>query len=496
MSKNNKGFFFVVASLILLVYILTNLAFWSETIAIQEQRYSENFKISNLDYAANQITEDNIIEFSKISVDYALYKLSNHSIENPVKEGTDWEYENINYSIMGLMLNGSADGNYFSTNTDLTYTEDELSSYTFSGFFSALNNSFSKVNLELKDPKIDNFYFNQSSINTVNVSFSLYLLVVDLEGQKASIERSMDISFNFSIEGLNDPSITREMHKLEFGNQEVEKQIFLYDPDPNFDIKSHLEIQHKGSGEGHGWFYGPVFDASAGGDPPSEELRYLYAIYGTEDEISNSENYEGYGAYLVNTDKDLEDLYLNSVNSKPIFLRDGSVSLSTCDKYGINEKCVLFVSEYDVASVPNGATPDAEYYDIENFRDFLVCGYYFHNEEGPSFFQKLLEDSYSRKDTEYGLATFLVWEDIEEGVSTSDLSRLDLEFFQEISNGIILRGAPGCKSQQMCSLTPDMYVGQFKLSRESIENYLTYSDFNNVHFHCNNWAECWGDYTP
>lgn len=493
MLKDRKGFFFVVTSLVLLLYIMTNLALWSETVSIQEERYSENFKISNIDYAASQINEEVMVGFARIAANYALFKLNNHSIEHPVSPGADWVYENINYSMFGLLTEGYAEGSYFEDATELTYSDDEKGPYTFYGVFGTINESLQKIDMELSPPTVTNFNFNQSSINSVEFSFVLSFNVSDVSSNSASLKKEIPVAFNLSIEGLIDPSVSRELLKDEYGNQVVEKQIF-FNQNPDFDPNEDLELEAHASssdeGEGWGWFYGYVH--RAGEEAPQEQFKFLYAIVGTEDEIESEDNYASYGAYIVISDENITTVALGGMDSKPVFIYNAEPAFSSCD----GKECFFFVSEYDPDSseVNSGSTPEVMYFNIENFRDFIVCGYYFPTNlvdgyEGPSYFQKLLVDSYSLSDEEYGMATFLVWQGIEGGYASDGNSRLDLEFFGD-GDGTRIRGMPGCKSIQMCS-SVESYIGQFKLSDDAFSKFLTDSDPDDVPVQCDNsWSDC------
>jgi len=499
--RTKKGFFFVMTFLIILTYILTNLAMWSKTVSLQEERYSDNFKIANLDYASAQVSNETMTKFAKISAEYALYKLNNHTIEFTVKandkEGK-WVYSYINYSMRELIENGSADNSYFSNSMGMEYSETEKEDYTVNGFFKRINESFSKINLEVSKPIIENFNFNQTAIDKVSVSYNISFRVDDLSSGKASIIRKIPINFEFSIEGMNDPSISRNMLKSEYGNQHIEKQIFFHPNDmeigggaDGFDISNNLKVEEKETGNGQGWFYGYLIDAKSR-KSINPGLKMFYAIKGELSDIKVMDNYESYGAYIVTNNKDettLTDIKNNLGPSKPIFISDGEVNGDNCDQ---GNGCIFFVSKKDISSdIEEVDNTVSIQYNIENFRDFLVCGYYFHNKNGPSYFQKLLPRSYERKGEEYGLSTFLVWDGIEgTNNENEDRSRLDIEFFgTDGETNTKIRGSPGCKFLEMCKI--NNYVGNFKLSMNTINEYLK-EDNENSHFYCGDdgWSKC------
>ena len=492
MFKEKKGFFFVVTALILLAYIMSNLALWSKTIEMQEDRYSEEFKLSNIAYATTQITEDAMQGFANISANYALYRLNDHSIYNPVKKGLSDEegYKNIELIIYNLMFEGSADSTYFNGDGDsLVYSDENKSSYTFLWVFKTINESFSKIALELSKPKIEDFSFNQTAIDKISVLFNLSFTVSDTQGNQMSIEKKIPVSFNLSIQGLVDPSIVRELknNEEEFGDQKgIEKQIFFY-PGSNFNPEEGMKISEGGSGEGQGWFYGPVYITGSSKYVPSDDEKPRYVIIGSEEDILNSENHVLFGAYLVISDDEFNTLSITN-EGKPTFVSSSSPNINLCE---YDKHCFFFVSKFSPGDEElnlEGTNPEAQSYNIEAFRDFVICGFYFQNEEGPSYFQKLFEDSYKESHEEYGMATFLVWEGIESAEESDSYSRLDLEFFQK-TVGIRIRGMPGCKYKAMCS-TKDSYVGQFKLSRDAMETYL--GDYLSMHFDCgiDDWSTC------
>ncbi|MFA5049682.1 MAG: hypothetical protein WC501_01610 [Candidatus Micrarchaeia archaeon] len=489
--RNRKGFFFIVCTLILLIYIISNLSLWSKSIQLQEERYSEEFRISNMKYVVSQLSDEMILNFSKVSAKYALYSINGHSINNPIKKGpeSEWKYKYINLSMHGLIVNGLADSGYFENDAALAYESEKNYSYSFAGMFSRINESFSKMGLEITDYRIEDFYFNQSAVDTVNVSFSLYFKVEDSLGKMASLEKEMDISFNFSIQGLDDPSIAREMQKIDPNSEQVNKGIFFNFDEYSADLDSNdLKISNSGLGKGGGWFYGPIYQASESFDEdPFIAMNYIIA--GTAQEINANPEHSFFGAYYV---IEPSDHYLDAVSNlgieKPIFVSD-LASAHNCP----DGECLFFVSEFNVGSAElkdPSKNQQAIAYDIEKFRDFVLCGYYFQNPEGPSYFDKLLDDSYVKnyQDNEYGIATFLVWDGIEKGAAVRDKSRLDLEFFDSDSiDGKIIRGMSGCKNQMMCS-EEGVYLGRFKLSENSISEYL--GGGLSSPFVCGNWADC------
>jgi hypothetical protein len=81
--------------------------------------------------------------------------------------------------------------------------------------------------------------------------------------------------------------------------------------------------------------------------------------------------------------------------------------------------------------------------------------------------QRLLNNSYSRSSQEFGIETFVI------GVYANDTavydtnSRLDRELFDSFTDGIKVRGMPGCRNFASCSDSPA--TGIFAVS-ETVKN--------------------------
>ena len=134
---------------------------------------------------------------------------------------------------------------------------------------------------------------------------------------------------------------------------------------------------------------------------------------------------------------------------------------------------MLFVNGYSQNEVSNDAEKknqgNSGIYDIEDIRDFVMCGYYTHNPKAPSYLQRLLDDPYSRNSTEFGIETFVIGEYANESIYHLN-SRLDRELFDGV-DGIKIRGLPGCKDFSMCSANPPPTTGVFAASPAAIDEY-------------------------
>ncbi len=489
--RTRKAFFFIVVSLLLLTYVLSNLTLWSKAIEIQEKRISEGFKSSTLEFMVSQIKQDDVEEFSKVAASYAVYSLNNHSIKNPVKEGDAANlYSNINLSVHDLLANGEAGAGYFAgEELALKYTDEELASYTFKGFFDKLDKTLQNSGLKLDSYSFTGFSMNQSDYTTLNFSFTLEVKASD-NFNTASLSRTFQIVFELPIDGLVDPAVAREMQKEDYGSQIIEKQIFL--GVDYYQTPGALWITEGVSSFGQGWFYGPVWEATNGNFPSRDPLQVSsWILKGTEAEIGAAEDRNLFGAYIITDIITVDDL-VNDFD-KPVFLSPNP-KLSRCE----DERCILFVSQYSPKEINNhpqlGGSSAAISYGIEDLKDFVMCGYYIPDPEGPSYFQRLLDDSFSpeKKNEEFGIASFLIWDGIEAKGKLSDLSRLDYEFFNG-EDGKIIRGMPGCKYAAICS-QEGAYVGQFKLSDTALKKYVK-ENWDATHIYCegDEWSSCEGN---
>ncbi|MBN2478537.1 hypothetical protein JXB01_04580 [Candidatus Micrarchaeota archaeon] len=483
--SSRKGFFFVVISLIVLVYIVGSLTMWTRTISLHEQQISEDFRITNLEFIADQVSEDAIDEFSEISASYALYVLNNHTIEHPVKRGDNAPYSYISLAMAEMMNNGTASGDYFEDGVGIEYDSRDVNAYTFSGFFERLNDTFRNTGVYVGSKYVENFNVSYGEkVDLINVSFDIYFYAED-KNQLASITRSISQDEVISITGLADPAVAREFKQRY--EARVRKPIFITDEHPSL-YSLFGENDEIGMGTGQGWFYGPVKEAGA----ESGEENYHHILLGTADEIRAQKEWSSYGAYIIiSNETEIENVGLET--EKPFIVIDSkeleNIEFPQCGK----EKCVLFVSENEQGT--SERDNPSRMYDIEKLRDAVLCAYYIQDPEGPSYLERLMEKPFepeydrTSEEMQFGLSTFLVWNGLNGEIfpEMEYYSRLDREFFNEES-GILIRGMPGCKNKEMCSFENE-YLGRFRLSQEFIDTYM----IEDVHTHipCNSgWGEC------
>jgi hypothetical protein len=142
-----------------------------------------------------------------------------------------------------------------------------------------------------------------------------------------------------------------------------------------------------------------------------------------------------------------------------------------------SSNCVLFVARYSPSEVANDwkrkkDTTDTGVYDIENLRDYTLCGYYTHNVNAPSYLQRFFADAYKRNSSDYGIETFLIGQYVTVPANSEDLTRfsaLDRDMFTKLPKTNPLRGTPGCKSQLACSNNPE--TGLFGLGDNATIDY-------------------------
>ena len=480
---SRKGFFFVVTALIILSYILTNLALWSETLELHEKTFSENFKLSNLEFIADQLTQERVRDFALDSADFALYKLNSHTVDNPIKN------EKCIEKVMNSLINNGETVKDCFDGKNLVYSPEEIAAHTFKGWFDKIDLMLREAEMKIDHYNFYEFKFSQSDYKNLYLAFRIDFRAEDNDGL-VSVERSFSIEESVSILAISDPAITRGFKELSQTNSLVKKPIFFGKYEEPEEPKD-LNVGKIANGFGQGWFYGPIHKA---GDPAPDDFIYHYILMGTSKDISEDPNKGMYGAYLVLADVNkFEDIKASFPTDKPMAVLGPQYEKDIPDCYDAftnkPAKCLLFISEYDAEEIDEdnfNKDAKAEFYDIENFRDFTMCSYYVKDENGPSYFQRLMADSFKqKKDKKFGIATVMVWQDIQ-FVDSDRRSRLDYEFFNS-KNGEKIRGMPGCKNGPLCS-EDSSPLGQFKLTHDSIEDYL-----GEQHLSCDNWGATCGD---
>jgi len=189
-----------------------------------------------------------------------------------------------------------------------------------------------------------------------------------------------------------------------------------------------------------------------------------------------------------------------SIDKPYLFFEGTDLDLSTPDEpenyplddegYGSPSSLVYYLinneNDHD-ESADNAHLGDHELWNIQEFRDLVMCGAYVETDrgEGPSFFQRMItgaEDLYSDK---YGIETFVVgkWAGgaLDPDRDDSDkYCQLDRNFMNEVVSENMIKGMPGVTSFNISSTyggpgdedpAREIGVGHFGLNLDVIEEY-------------------------
>lgn len=495
---NKKGFMFVVTVFLILTYILLSISVWVKGIEASERAYAEFYKESTVELAIEQITPAKMVEVADVVMNRALFRLNEHTIDSPVIADEMDENENIRRAFSELLVNGSADSQYFKG----PGIEDSENS-SLSDWASNLNASLLAIGVYVSDFRVSNFEIRQSDMNELNYSFDLTLKLRDYANTSSVSRTYENLGSTLDVSGLVDPALARK------SNQTIYRQ-FFFDKD-RYGSAGSIEIINKGEGKGgQGWLYAPLASATSGTtDVPSLDLiasadRRNYILVGnfTEIEALGPATYKEFGGFILTnrpTVTPFDDCGGEESDTfNPIKFSDppdcvadfGSpeVGLPFIVAPGFNVgsapecrmldgagnlRCVLFINPY----LPSEVMDDHELkleegggvYDVESIRDFVMCGYYTHNPKAPSYLQRLLEGPYSRNSTQFGIETFVIGEYASDYGIYDFNSRLDRELFNSTIQGIKVRGLPGCKDFGMCADRP--VTGVFAASSDAIGDY-------------------------
>jgi hypothetical protein len=483
---DKKGFLFTVTVFLVLTYILLSISVWVKGVEASERAFSEFYKESTVELAIEQITPAKMDKVTNTIMQRSLHRLNEHSIDHTVLQGPpEDEYQNVRGAMFELLTTGAADSSYFK-GADGIPSEANSS---LSNWATNLNASLLAIGVQLTEFEVSKFQINQSAKDLVNYSFVIKLQMKDLSNTSA-VTREYHINNTLDITGLVDPALARESKQDAGDDLTAYRMFFFHDDYPMADDM----VSQVDSGEGgQDWVYGPLMLANGSADlvplfssRVPDERRY-HILVGTYDEIESlgRSTYNKFAGYIVTTrptgvmtDCGLDEFdtfnpvrhteepecepYLGEPSvGKPFMIVPGfnPVSAPECPLLNSNEtrRCVLMVNNYlpDEVEADPTLKDDASgtgLYDVEEFRDFVMCGYYTHNPDAPSYMQRLLNDSYLRNHSDFGIETFVIGNYANS--SAYDLySRLDRELFYEVS-GDKIRGLPGCKDHSMCADDP------------------------------------------
>ncbi len=434
-------------------------------------------------------------DVSYILMRNSLNTLALHSMENAVVPGEEGdELANVKSALKELFLSGRASGDYFVSSREAVQ-ESSLDSW-----LSSLNDTLSSVGLYISRYEAD-VDVRQSAVDKVEYELNLRLFIKDVAGA-ASLEKDYVIRRNISVSGLVDPAIYRESVRL--GASPIYRR-FYFNPSSS---EPSLSVSTISRGlEGAGWVYGPLATVASNdllAVPSAEEVplreRPFYILVGTFDEITSFPGYENFGGYVITNSvpqgrEPGEDCRTQENTFYPLAFEERSGVCQVVEDYsgGLEaQKPFIVVPDFDPASAPECYVPsegvkrrcallsssvslenvrakremkqgEVALYDVENPRDFALCGYYRYTPLGPSFLQRMLNNSFSYADVQFGLETFLIG-NYAAGEEFDLYSRLDRELFSR-TPGKKIRGLPGCKNAEQCN--EDSPIGVFTVSDPS-----------------------------
>ncbi|MFH1261144.1 MAG: hypothetical protein ABIJ10_03580 [Candidatus Micrarchaeota archaeon] len=510
---NKKGFLFVVTIFLILTYIILSVSVWVKSIEASERAYAEFYKESTIELAISQITHAKLDNVTRSIMFRSLFRLNEHTMNVPLAQGPeDDETRNLRGAFRELLVNGSANDSYF-IGPGIPVEDSSLSAWA-----SNLNSSLLAIGSHLSRLDVYDFNVSQSDIDKVNYTFNVRLEITD-NSNLSSVSRVYTISNELEISGFVDPVLTRESSA--YGSDNAFYRQFYFNKDQ---YESNLEVDVipvVESGDilgGQGWLYGYLVSPD-NADSLSSQDRHNFILVGDFDDIVAVADYDSFAGYiLTNAPGEGDDCVEGGVHSEsdtfnPIGFESARGGGAACGDMEINcgagactgnpfivapdfhidnaglcrflngtgtssKHCALFINMHtyeEVISHPRDKLDVDEdhtgIYNIEEMRDFVMCGYYTHNPAAPSYLQRLLEDSYSRNSDEFGIETFVIGEYASDDDIYDTYSRLDRELFSG-SEGIRIRGFTGCKDYATCAVSDEPpSTGIFVVSEDVIIDY-------------------------
>ncbi|MDD5336852.1 MAG: hypothetical protein PHS02_00020 [Candidatus ainarchaeum sp.] len=507
--RKSRGFFFVLISFILILYIFVYLTAWINASEIAEKSSSEKFRAAGIDGIVYELNEQKFSDFFKGAGYYALFSINNYSSDSAhtlkYDKGSSDELVYLRSAFLSLVEHGNSSSSNFD-GAPLAYSSSEADTYTFDAWLRNLNATLAPAGLRVTKFQLSNEQFYNGDTPVTFVGAVTLDLTVEDSLSTISITRNFTLRQTFNISGFPDPMIKRESEKLPL-TETVERQIY-YNPDYEPSDLKPILVDNETAGQG--FFYGPLIDVdSVTPTHPFAGLRGTYILVGNYSDIYNLQGHQEFGAYIVTNDPTYSSSDdCSEKNELNTFIplnwsKSGGHCIATCavsdpdvcapDKpfavikdFHMNDyseyngsRMALLIANHTVSEVQG--TPElknqlVEVYDIENLRDAAMCTYYIHTGRAPSYPQRLSKDALSLSSTDYGIETFLVgtWAGGEDLPLTlyQEYSRVDWEFFKKV-DGEKIRGMPGCKNPNMCAapVGSNAPLGHFALSPESIDLY-------------------------
>ncbi len=514
-----KGFLFVVTVFLVLTYILLSISVWVKAIEASERTYSEFYKESNVELAMEQITSAKVDSVSSIIMNRALFKLSNYSVDHPFKQGSGKPGEPENYFVEKAFGQWLVDG----TPTDVNFEDGKAptpeKNSSLKAWVNNLNGSLSAIGVYIDGFSVSEFKLTQVDTQTLNYSYKISLSMKDKSGT-TSVVRNYTRMASMNITGIPDPAINRAS-----GGNLTSRRFFFYNEYDNPGKMAPKKIAITNPVAAHGCFYGYLVNATDAGKVNAAE-RGSTILVGSYTELVGVPNMEKFGAFIVTTSpnsgttcddgKNKFTGETDTFNAIKYTLAKSGIKTS-CDisvlpgtathipfivipgfstnqitpncpnlfntSDNVTRRCVLFQTAADSDKVQADPTRKTkgpmEMYDVESIRDFIMCGYYTRSMNGPSFIQRMFNNSFTMKDKNFGIETFLVGSYVDGAAggafsygSISDLSKVDWELFTKVQDGVLVRGTPGCKDFNSCSSgTPPSPYTRFGISPVSRDAY-------------------------
>lgn len=507
---DKKGFLFTVTVFLILIYILLSISVWVKSIEASERGFSEFYKESTVELTMEQITPAKMDSITYLIMNRNLVRLNDYSIENSLIPGPAGdEDQNAREALGELLVSGNASGSHFHGG-DAMPSEGNSS---LRAWVENLNASLRAIGVYVSEYQVTSFALGQSDYDNINYSFDIRFGLKDYTNTSA-VSRTYHINNTINVTGLVDPALARESATAAGDNMTVYRQFFFRkDLYPDYSSISVSRMSQTVAG-GQGWLYGPLAMAGVSANlaptataiAPSDRSNYI--LVGTFDEILalTPSVYQGFAGYIVTSNPTITDDGCGGTESHTFLpIRHGAapdcnVSMDPSagettnlpfiiapgfnaseapecpmlDGTNTTRRCVLILNTYLNSEVAENlerklSTTGSGIYELETIRDFVMCGYYTHNPRAPSYIQRLMNDSYARNSTQFGIETFVI------GIYANDYdvydvnSRLDRELFYGSVEGVKIRGLPGCRNFNSCSDSP--LTGIFAVSDGTSADY-------------------------
>jgi len=522
LEGTRKGIFFTIIAVLLLSFMLISVGLWSSVVNAREARVPEKIKTDSMAQIIFQLSEQKVNRFANISGYYALSRLANYSVGNPITPAGADGTGSINKSMYDLMIYGSTDGGGSWYNNNLTYSTALEQQYTFANWTGQLEKSADVMGFVFKMGNVTNYSFAQIDPWNVRVQFDTNISIKDKEATMM-LKKTLHVNVTYSILGMPDPLFTRELFPL--GN--YSKIIFAAEDPAKRDQDQYIaSVSAANAPRGNGWASGyATTDTNLSGhiDPTTDSKTYILVTDypekadGSPDDVafakmldprisgviithykqnitysydaasgcnwSTITDMNGPTRYRVTVDANHNYadcpsppvVRLYDANIPFISLTGGAPSLgdqAAIQNYpGANEIVPLVESSYHVI------------YDITGPRKLMECGLYAHpsGAVAPSFLQRMLSDATDRTSSQFGIESFLIsqWaggNSDHDNTITNYYSRWDIGYYNQ-TQGTRIKGGSGCKTKQMCAMgqAPDkMPLGQFRLDDSTAQRYNMY----------------------